>query len=239
MEWWQILLIVLGTVLLLFLLTVFLYRPFFKRFWDIILSALAIIILIPVYLIISILVLIFMGKPIVFSQKRIGKNEKIFKLYKFRSMTNAKDKDGNLLDESERLTKFGIFLRSTSLDELPELFSIFVGKMSFVGPRPQPKYYGPYYTEEELKIYTVRGGLIPPDSLCKEAQGTWEEQFKYELNYVKNITLWMDIKVIWYTFLILFKRVKTSYGKDERPHLNEYRSDWNIPKETFEKWENK
>lgn len=239
MEWWQILLIVLGTVLLLFLLTVFLYRPFFKRFWDIILSALAIIILIPVYLIISILVLIFMGKPILFSQKRIGKNEKIFKLYKFRSMTNAKDKDGNLLDESERLTKFGIFLRSTSLDELPELFSIFVGKMSFVGPRPQPKYYGPYYTEEELKIYTVRGGLIPPDSLCKEAQGTWEEQFKYELNYVKNITLWMDIKVIWYTFLILFKRVKTSYGKDERPHLNEYRSDWNIPKETFEKWENK
>ena len=154
-------------------------------------------------------------------------------------MTNAKDKDGNLLDETERLTKFGIFLRSTSLDELPELFSILIGKMSFVGPRPQPKYYGPYYTEEELKIYTVRGGLIPPDSLCKEAQGTWEEQCKYELNYVDHITVWMDIKIVFYTFLILLKRVKTNYGKDERPHLNEYRSDWIIPKETLEKWEKK
>lgn len=180
-----------------------------------------------------------MGKPILFSQERIGKDEKIFKLYKFRSMTYAKDKNGNLLDESERLTKFGILLRSTSLDELPELFSIFIGKMSFVGPRPQPKYYGPYYTDEELKIYTVRGGLIPPDSLCKEAQGTWEEQFKYELNYVDNISLWMDVKIVFYTFLILFKRVKTSYGKDERPHLNEYRSNWDIPKDKIKKWENK
>ena len=239
MEWWHILLVVVGSILLLFLLTIVLYRQFFKRFWDIVLSFTAILILTPLYIVIAILVLIFMGHPILFSQDRIGKNEKIFKLFKFRSMTNAKDKDGNLLDETERLTKFGIFLRSTSLDELPELFSILIGKMSFVGPRPQPKYYGPYYTEEELRIYTVRGGLIPPDSLCKEAQGTWEEQFKYELNYVDHITVWMDIKIVFYTFLILLKRVKTNYGKDERPHLNEYRSDWIIPKETLEKWEKK
>ena len=239
MQWWHILFIVLGSISLLLVFTIVLYKPFFKRFWDIVLSFIAILLLIPFYLIISLLVLIFMGKPILFSQERIGKDEKIFKLYKFRSMTYAKDKNGNLLDESERLTKFGILLRSTSLDELPELFSIFIGKMSFVGPRPQPKYYGPYYTDEELKIYTVRGGLIPPDSLCKEAQGTWEEQFKYELNYVDNISLWMDVKIVFYTFLILFKRVKTSYGKDERPHLNEYRSNWDIPKDKIKKWENK
>lgn len=178
-----------------------------------------------------------MGKPVLFSQERIGKNEKIFKLYKFRSMTNAKDKDGNLLDESERLTKFGILLRSSSLDELPELFAILIGKMSFVGPRPQPKYYGPYYTEEELKAFTVRGGLLPPDSMLKIPQCTWEEQLKIEQEYAEKLSLFLDLKIIFCTFIILVKRLKTDYGLDERPHLNEYRSDWVIPDEVKKKWE--
>ena len=184
------------------------YRLFGKRLIDIVLSLIAIIILSPVYLIIAIVVRIQMGSPILFSQDRIGKDEKVFKLYKFRSMTNAKDKDGNLLPDKERLTKFGVALRSTSLDELPELFMILKGDMSIVGPRPQPWFYMPYYKDEERKAHSVRGGLIPPDSLCKQVQCDWETQFKYELYYAENVSLWLDIRIIFNTFGILIKRVK-------------------------------
>ena len=200
------------------------YKRFIKRLLDIVLSLLAIIILSPVYLILAICVRIGMGSPILFSQERIGKDEKIFRLYKFRSMTNEKDSEGNLLPEKDRLTKFGIALRSTSLDELPELFMILKGDMSFIGPRPQPKFYLPYYTEEERKIHSVRGGLIPPDSLCNEVQCDWETQFQYEMYYVENMSLWLDIKVIFYTFGILIKRIKHNYGADDRPMLNVYRA---------------
>ena len=201
------------------------YRLFGKRLIDIVFSLIAIIILSPVYLIIAIVVRIQMGSPILFSQDRIGKDEKVFKLYKFRSMTNAKDKDGNLLPDKERLTKFGIALRSTSLDELPELFLILKGDMSIVGPRPQPWFYMPYYKEEERKAHSVRGGLIPPDSLCKQVQCDWETQFKYELYYAENVSLWLDIKIIFNTFGILIKRVRHQYGADDRPMLNVYRAD--------------
>ena len=201
------------------------YRLFGKRLIDIVISLIAIIILSPVYLIIAIVVRIQMGSPILFSQDRIGKDEKVFKLYKFRSMTNAKDKDGNLLPDKERLTKFGIALRSTSLDELPELFLILKGDMSIVGPRPQPWFYMPYYKEEERKAHSVRGGLIPPDSLCKQVQCDWETQFKYELYYAENVSLWLDIKIIFNTFGILIKRVRHQYGADDRPMLNVYRAD--------------
>lgn len=201
------------------------YRLFGKRLIDIVLSLIAIIILSPVYLIIAIVVRIQMGSPILFSQDRIGKDEKIFKLYKFRSMTNTKDKDGNLLPDKQRLTKFGIALRSTSLDELPELFMILKGDMSIVGPRPQPWFYLPYYKEEERKAHNVRGGLIPPDSLCKQVQCDWETQFKYEVYYAENVSFWLDIKIILNTFGILIKRVKHQYGADDRPMLNVYRAD--------------
>lgn len=201
------------------------YRLFGKRLIDIVLSLIAIIILSPVYLIIAIVVRIQMGSPILFSQDRIGKDEKVFKLYKFRSMTNAKDKDGNLLPDKERLTKFGVALRSTSLDELPELFMILKGDMSIVGPRPQPWFYMPYYKDEERKAHSVRGGLIPPDSLCKQVQCDWETQFKYEMYYAENVSLWLDIKIIFSTFGILIKRVKHQYGADDRPMLNVYRAD--------------
>ena len=200
------------------------YKHFIKRLLDIVLSLVGIIVLLPVYLIIAICVLFGMGSPILFSQDRIGKDGKAFKLYKFRSMTNEKDKNGNLLPEKDRLTKFGVALRSTSLDELPELFMILKGDMSFVGPRPQPWFYLPYYKEEERKIHNVRGGLIPPDSLCNKVQCDWETQFAYEMYYVENMSLWLDIKVIFYTFSILIKRIKYGYGADDRPMLNVYRA---------------
>ncbi len=183
------------------------------------------IVLLPLYLIISIYVALTMGFPLLFGQERIGKDEKPFTLYKFRSMTNKKDESGNLLPESERLTKAGILLRNSSLDELPELWSIFIGKMSFVGPRPMPTYYGPCFLANERKRHTVRGGLIPPDSLSGKAVTTYEEQFKYECDYADNVSLWLDIKVIFYTFKILVMRVSEDYGTCERPHLNVYRKD--------------
>lgn len=201
------------------------YRCFFKRFLDIILSGIGMIVLLPVYVLLAIYVAVFMGLPVLFEQERIGKGGNPFMLYKFRSMTNKKDKDGNLLPESQRLTKAGVFLRNSSLDELPELWAIFVGKMSIVGPRPMPTYYGPYFKEEERKRHSVRGGLIPPDSLSGKTVTTYEEQFEYECYYADNISLWLDIKIIFKTFKILFMRVEDDYGTCERPHLNVERKD--------------
>lgn len=183
------------------------------------------IILLPIYLLLVIYVLIFIGRPILFGQERIGKDERPFRLYKFRSMTNKVDADGNLLPESERLTKAGILLRNSSLDELPELWSIFIGKMSLIGPRPMPVYYGPYFYESERKRHSVRGGLIPPDSLSGKANTSYEEQFKYECDYAENVTFLLDVKILLYTFKILFLRVEENYGTCERPHLNVYRND--------------
>ena len=200
------------------------YEKYIKRLLDIVLSLIAIIVLSPVYLIVAIVVRIQMGSPVLFSQDRIGKGEKVFKLYKFRSMTNEKDENGKLLPEEKRLTKFGLTLRSTSLDELPELFSILKGDMSIVGPRPLPTYYGPYYFPEERKRHQVRGGLIPPDGLSKQTTPEWETQFKYDNYYVDNVSFLLDCKVILVTFLILFKRVEAQYGTKDRPHLNEYRA---------------
>ena len=212
------------------------YQKIVKRLLDIVLSSVAIIVLSPVFLALSICVLICMGKPVLFGQRRIGKDEKAFTLYKFRSMTNAKDKDGNLLPEKDRLTKFGVGLRSSSLDEIPELFSILKGDMSFVGPRPLPTYYGPYFLESERVRHKVRGGLIPPDSLGGETTSDWETQFEYETYYAEHVTFLLDVKIIIYTFKILFKRVKTNYGAEDRPHLNQYRKDMVVPQSTIDEW---
>jgi len=214
------------------------YKRFIKRLLDIIISFISILILIPAFFIISIIVLIFMGKPILFFQDRIGKDEKIFRLYKFRSMTNEKDENGILLDEQKRLTKVGVALRSSSLDEIPELWSILKGDMSFVGPRPMPIYYGPYFLPEERKRHSVRGGLIPPDSLSGKTYTTYEEQFQYELYYVNHISFLLDIKVIFTTISIILNRVKTNYGSGmDRPHLNVYRANLykDISKESYDK----
>lgn len=214
------------------------YAKYIKRLLDIVLSLIAIIVLSPVYLIVAIVVRIQMGSPILFSQDRIGKDEKVFKLYKFRSMTNEKDENGKLLPEKDRLTKFGVALRSTSLDELPELFSILKGDMSIVGPRPQPSFYLPYYTDEERKAHKVRGGLLPPDSIGKEVQCSWEQQLNLESYYAENLSFLMDVKVIFCTFIILYKRMKNNYGADDRPMLHVYRKGA-VSEEELKKWESK
>lgn len=201
------------------------YEKYVKRILDIIISIILLIILLPVYFLISVAVLLTMGRPILFSQERIGKQQKKFRLYKFRSMTNEKDANGNLLNEQLRLTKFGIVLRSSSLDELPELFSILKGDMSFVGPRPLPTYYGPFFYEDEQVRHRVRGGLIPPDGLCGETTPTWEKQFEYDCYYTRHISLALDLKVIFATFKILLKRLKNNYGAEDRQHLSEYRKE--------------
>lgn len=182
------------------------YKKFFKRFFDIVLSLIAIIILSPVYLIISVLVLIFMGWPILFKQPRPGKNEKIFNMYKFRTMTNKKDKDGNLLSNEKRLTKFGNLLRKTSLDELPEIFCILIGKMSIVGPRPLHVEYLEYYNEEQKHRHDVRPGLTGWAQANGRNSITWAEKFKYDIYYVKNLSLILDIKIIFMTIKQVFCR---------------------------------
>lgn len=201
------------------------YGRFVKRGLDILLALAAIVVLLPLYVLIGLLVLVFMGWPVIFSQERIGRGEKTFRLYKFRSMTNARGADGALLLEKQRLTRFGILLRSTSLDELPELFLILKGDMSFIGPRPQPGFYAPYYHENEKVIFTVRGGLIPPDCLCGQPQCSWETQFEYEMYYAQHVSFLLDLKILAYAFLILVRRLKHSYGADDRPMLNVYRAD--------------
>lgn len=200
------------------------YRFFGKRLLDVILSLALIVILSPLMIIIAAIVRSKMGSPVFFSQDRIGKNEKIFKMYKFRSMNNLTDELGNLLTEDKRLTSFGKLIRSTSIDELPELFAILFGKMSFIGPRPLRACDLPYYFEEERIIHTVRGGLVPPDVLSGKTILSYKEQFEYECYYVKNISFLLDLKVLLATFKVLLNRTKENYGDDKRPHLNEVRS---------------
>lgn len=199
------------------------YRHFFKRLIDVVLSLLAMVLLSPLCVLIALYVWAAMGRPVLFAQERIGRGERPFRLYKFRSMTDRHDARGRLLPESERLTRAGRLLRNTSLDELPELWSILTGRMSFVGPRPMPTYYGPYFLPHERKRHTVRGGLIPPDSLSGKALTSYEEQFGYECRYADHVSLWLDIRVVAATFRVLFLRMEEDYGACERPHLNVYR----------------
>lgn len=214
MEWWQILLIVLGSLLLLFVLSIVFYKPFFKRFWDIILSGLAIIALSPILLILSLLGLIFMkGNPF-FAQKRPGKKDKngqerIFKLIKFRTMSNKKDDSGNLLPDDQRLNKYGKFLRSTSLDELPELFNIFIGDMSIIGPRPQLVRDMVFMTERQRRRHDVKPGLSGLAQVNGRNNITWEQKFEYDLEYIKKISLFGDIGLIFKTVFKVFKREDT------------------------------
>ena len=202
------------------------YKNFFKRFLDIVLSLFAIIILSPVYLIISIFVLIFMGWPIFFKQPRPGKNEKIFNMYKFRTMTNKKDKDGKLLPDEQRLNGFGKFLRATSLDELPELFNILTGKMSIIGPRPLLVKYLPYYTKEEHHRHDVRPGLTGWAQANGRNLVNWDERFKYDLEYVNNVSFKMDLKVLLKTIKIVLKSEGISQeGQATMTFLDDERKD--------------
>lgn len=182
------------------------YQKYIKRLLDIVLSLIAIIITLPIFLIIGILVLIFIGKPVLFRQKRPGKNEKIFTMYKFRTMTNKKDKDGNLLPDELRLTKLGKILRKTSLDEIPEFINILKGDMSFVGPRPLLVEYLPYYTEKEHHRHDVRPGLTGLAQVSGRNLLNWEARFSEDIEYVNNITFMNDLKIIFKTISTVLKR---------------------------------
>ncbi len=175
------------------------YEKYIKRLLDIVLSGAALVILSPVLLITAVLVRIKLGSPVIFTQERPGKDEKVFKLHKFRSMTDARDENGNLLPDKDRLTGFGKKLRSLSIDELPELWDIFRGKMSIVGPRPLLVKYLPYYTDEERHRHDVRPGLTGLAQVNGRNDLSWEQKFKYDLEYVQHISFCEDIKIMFST----------------------------------------
>ncbi len=212
--WYGILIICLVSIMVLFILSALLYRQFFKRFYDILLSFIAIVILSPIFIILMIVGAIAMkGNPF-FTQKRPGKkkkdgNERIFKLIKFRTMSNKKDLNGNLLPDDQRLNKYGKFLRSTSLDELPELFNILIGSMSLIGPRPQLVRDMVFMTEEQRHRHDVRPGLSGLAQVNGRNNITWEQKFEYDLDYIKKISLLGDIKLIFKTLFKVFRRADT------------------------------
>lgn len=182
------------------------YAKYFKRVIDFTLSFIALIVLSPILLLLIIVTAIAMkGNPF-FTQQRPGKNEKIFKLIKFRTMTNERDESGNLLPDDVRLNKFGKLLRSTSLDELPELINILKGDMSIVGPRPLLVKYLPYYTEEERHRHDVRPGLTGYSQIVGRNVLTWEKRFEFDVQYSKNITIMGDIRIIIGTVRSVLKR---------------------------------
>lgn len=201
-----------------------LYKRFFKRPMDFFLSLTAIVGLCPIFLIVAILVRVKLGGPVLFKQKRPGLNEKIFLMYKFRTMTNEKDSSGELLPDSIRLTNFGRILRSTSLDELPGLFNILKGDMSIIGPRPLAVEYLPYYTPEERVRHSIRPGLSGLAQINGRNTATWEQRFYYDITYINNITFLTDMNIVIKTILKAVKRSDIGErGVDSPPDFHTYR----------------
>ena len=182
------------------------YQKYIKRGLDCILSLVASIILSPVMLIVAVLVRIKLGSPVLFKQPRPGKNEKIFNMYKFRTMTDARDENGELLPDEVRLTKFGKTLRSTSLDELPELFNILKGDMSIVGPRPLLVRYLPLYNERQKHRHDVRPGFTGLAQVNGRNSISWEEKFEWDVKYVEHVTFLQDCRIILKTIGVVLKR---------------------------------
>ncbi|WP_207720381.1 sugar transferase [Eubacterium callanderi] len=182
------------------------YQKYVKRILDITLSGAAIIVLSPVMGVTAILVKKKLGSPVIFKQKRPGKDEKIFTMYKFRTMTDERDEKGELLPDSVRLTKFGKMLRSTSLDELPELFNIFKGDMSVVGPRPLLVQYLPLYNERQKRRHEVRPGLSGLAQINGRNAITWDEKFNYDVEYVEKVSFALDVRIVLKTMIKAFKR---------------------------------
>ena len=187
-----------------------LYNKYIKRILDILISLTFIVLFSWLYLILVILVRIKLGSPVLFCQERPGYNEKIFTLYKFRTMTDKRDEKGNLLPDSERLTKFGSMLRSTSLDELPEMFNILKGDMSLIGPRPLLVEYLPYYTEEERLRHSVRPGLTGLAQVSGRNYLAWDKRLARDVEYVNHISFIMDVRIIIKTIMVVFKKEDVS-----------------------------
>jgi len=198
------------------------YAKYVKRVLDVLCSLIGMILFCWLYAIIAILVKIKLGSPVIYKAKRPGKidpetgKEKIFQLYKFRSMTNEKDENGKLLPDTKRLTKFGRILRATSLDELPEVFNIFIGDMSFVGPRPLGLLYIPYYTDEERRRHNIRPGLTGLAQVRGRNNLSWEQKFLYDVEYVDDMSLSLDIRILFETVIKVFKREGIGQG-EQRP----------------------
>lgn len=183
-----------------------LYCKLIKRFMDFLIAALSIIIFSPLLIILAVLVRVKLGGPVIFKQERPGLNGKVFKLYKFRTMTDAKDENGNLLDDEYRLTSFGKKLRSTSLDELPELYNILKGDMSIVGPRPLLVKYLPLYNDEQKRRHDVRPGLTGLAQVSGRNAITWTEKFNRDIEYVDNVSLGLDISIFFKTIYCVLKK---------------------------------
>ncbi|AJD92261.1 UDP-galactose phosphate transferase [Jeotgalibacillus malaysiensis] len=183
-----------------------LYERYFKRVIDVTCSSAAIIVLSPVFVVTAVLVKKKLGSPVLFTQERPGMNEEIFKMYKFRTMTDERDENGDLLPDHLRLTKFGQFLRSTSLDELPELFNILKGDMSIIGPRPLLVQYLPLYSIHQRKRHEVRPGLSGLAQVSGRNAISWEQKFELDVNYVENVSLTGDWKLIFLTLKKVFVR---------------------------------
>ena len=235
------------------------YSRFGKRFLDFTLSLIAILVLSPILLIVYLLNLIFVGFPAIYKQARPGKNHKTFYIYKFRSMNNKKDKDGNLLSDEQRITKFGKFLRKTSIDELPQLFNILKGDMSIIGPRPRLVKDTMFYDKDIFKYYIFTPGLTGPTQSTGRNKNTWEQVFEKDIEYVKKITFWGDVKILFKTVISIFKSTgethsnteedKSENSKDQEYYYadyilrigkiseEQYRYGLNLSKETIEKRE--
>lgn len=205
------------------------YKCFFKRFFDFSAALIMLIILGLPMLIVACLVRVKLGSPVLFCQMRPGKNEKIFKMYKFRTMTDEKDENGELLPDAKRLTKFGKLLRSTSIDELPELINILKGDMSFVGPRPLLVKYLPRYNERQKHRHDVRPGLTGLAQAMGRNTVSWEDKFEYDVTYTENVSLLLDIKIIFKTAASVLKREGISSATDAT--MEEFMGSAETPKE--------
>lgn len=217
------------------------YNKYLKRIIDILCSLAAIIVFLWLYIIVGVLVRIKLGSPVIFKQPRPGKDEKIFTLYKFRTMTDERDEEGNLLPDDIRLTKFGKFLRSTSLDELPEAFNILLGHMSVIGPRPQLVRDMVFMTDEQRKRHTVRPGLSGLAQVMGRNGITWEEKIDFDIEYIEKMSFWLDVKLIFLTvWTAFFKRDGISQeGMETAEDLGDYLLNLGlIDKEEYDKNQN-
>lgn len=201
------------------------YRRFIKRILDFTISLISLIIFSPIFIVVAVLVRVKLGSPVFFRQKRPGKDEKIFTIYKFRTMTDKRDENGNLCSDDIRLTSFGRKLRATSLDELPQLLNVIKGDMAIVGPRPLMVEYLPYYTEEEKIRHTVRPGITGLAQVRGRNSISWEEKFSFDIQYVNKMSLMFDLKIIMETVSKVIKKSDIGQGEECPEYLNVLRKD--------------